>query len=179
MIGKIDEMNRKTTRLQKSKNLTEMMIFIPIITEQKTIKYTFPKYQECNIDGNSLQTNFGCIKQMQDIKVSLIGKNLMLDNVSTGKTLEVLFVSFVTNTSTQAQIQNFLKGEIRFMKKKYASFLLFLTLCMFSLFYFFPFSGFPAAECKIGENYMQTYLGYIEKMLEKSIYVRKKNDIRP
>ena len=141
MIGKIDEMNRKTTRLQKSKNLTEMMKFIPIITEQKTIKYTFPKYQECNIDGNSLQTNFGCIKQMQDIKVSLIGKNLMLDNVSTGKILEVLFVSSVTNT--QAQIQNFLKGEIRFMKKKYASFLLFLTLCMFSLFYFFSIFRIP------------------------------------
>ena len=53
-IGNIDELNRKSTRLQKAKNVTEMQKFIPVITEQKTMKeftqYTFPTFHECKIE---------------------------------------------------------------------------------------------------------------------------------
>ena len=38
MIGKMDEMDRKTTELQKSNNVTEMQKFRPVIREQKTLK---------------------------------------------------------------------------------------------------------------------------------------------
>ena len=54
MIEKIDEMNRKTTELQKSKNVMEMQKFRLVIRDQKSLKeftqYTFPTLHECEFD---------------------------------------------------------------------------------------------------------------------------------
>ena len=57
MIGKMDEMNTKTTELQKSKNVTEMQ---KVIRKQKMLReitlYTFLTFLECKLDENYLQT---------------------------------------------------------------------------------------------------------------------------
>ena len=63
-----------------------MQKFIPVITEQKTMKeftqYTFPTFNECKIDKNYMQTNFGFIEKMQEIKISLLGKRLTSESDS-------------------------------------------------------------------------------------------------
>eukprot|EP00105_Crassostrea_gigas_P046473 XP_019930621.1 PREDICTED: tripartite motif-containing protein 45 [Crassostrea gigas] len=46
LIGKLNEINRKTRKLQKSKNITEMQTFVPVIQKQETLsefsQYSFP-----------------------------------------------------------------------------------------------------------------------------------------
>nr|XP_022327345.1 uncharacterized protein LOC111126779 [Crassostrea virginica] len=137
MIGKIEEMNRKSATLKESKKLKEMMKFRSVISEQKMLK----EYNnEFKIDENDLQTNFECTERLKEIKVSLVGKDYMLDDDSTEKILEVLFVSSALDT--EAQIQKFLKGQIeekkeglmkRFLKKEIVISVFFI-LSMFSLF---------------------------------------------
>ncbi|XP_078327008.1 uncharacterized protein LOC111113340 [Crassostrea virginica] len=110
MIEKMDEMNRKSTRLQKAKNVTEMQKFIPVITKQKTMKeftqYTFPTFNECKIDENYLQTNFGLIEKMQEIKISLLGKRFTPDPGSGRKVLDVPSVSSIIDTGFPADEKN-------------------------------------------------------------------------
>nr|XP_022321637.1 E3 ubiquitin-protein ligase TRIM71-like [Crassostrea virginica] len=110
MIEKIDEMNKKSTRLQKAKNVTEMLKFIPVISEQKTMKefkqYTFPTFNEYKIDENYLQTNFGFIEKMQEIKISLLGKRFTPDPGSCRKVLEMPSVSSVIETGFPTSEKN-------------------------------------------------------------------------
>ena len=114
-IGKIDELNRKSTRLQKAKNVTEMQKFIPVITEQKTMKeftqYTFPTFHECKLDENYMQTNFGFIEKMQEIKISLLGKRFTPDPRSCRKVLEVPSVSSVIDTGFPAREESVRHGR--------------------------------------------------------------------
>eukprot|EP00105_Crassostrea_gigas_P001662 XP_011413917.1 PREDICTED: E3 ubiquitin-protein ligase TRIM36-like [Crassostrea gigas] len=53
-IGKVNEMNAKTTKLQKSKNVTELKTFVPVIEKQTNFsevsQYSFPKSFERKID---------------------------------------------------------------------------------------------------------------------------------
>nr|XP_034326321.1 uncharacterized protein LOC117689406 [Crassostrea gigas] len=64
MIGKVDEMNGKTVKLKKSKNVKEMQTFVPVIQKQKSLievsQYSFPKLYEYKIDEyleNKLKEN--------------------------------------------------------------------------------------------------------------------------
>ena len=72
MIGELDEINRKSLKLQKSENVTEMMKFIPLIESQKTMEnftqYTFPTFQGSIIGKNSIETYFGYIENIQESK---------------------------------------------------------------------------------------------------------------
>nr|XP_022321033.1 uncharacterized protein LOC111123167 [Crassostrea virginica] len=106
MIGKMDEMNRKTTVLQKSKNVTEMQKFRLVIKEQKTLRdftqYTFPTFLECKIDENYMKTYFGYIEKMQERKIPLLEKNVMPDPDSGRKVLEAPSVSSVIDTGFPA-----------------------------------------------------------------------------
>ena len=93
------------------------MKFSLIITEQKTIGYTLPKFHQFKIDVILRKLILDALK-MQDIKVSLLGINFIPDNDSKENILEVLYDSSVIDS--QAQIQNFFKGEgliKRFLKK--------------------------------------------------------------
>lgn len=66
---------------------------------------------------------------MQDIKVSLLGKNFIPDNDSREKILEILYVSSVIDS--QAQIQNFFQRrgiDKKIFEKKYVFSLLFMAL---------------------------------------------------
>eukprot|EP00105_Crassostrea_gigas_P021094 XP_011440106.1 PREDICTED: uncharacterized protein LOC105337176 [Crassostrea gigas] len=78
LIGKVDEMNGKTVKLQKSKNVKEMQSFVPVIQNRQTLnevsQYSFPTFYECKIDPNYLQTYFGYVEKMQ------VKKILLLDN---------------------------------------------------------------------------------------------------
>nr|XP_022326082.1 uncharacterized protein LOC111126017 [Crassostrea virginica]XP_022326083.1 uncharacterized protein LOC111126017 [Crassostrea virginica] len=102
ITGNIEEMDRKTTQLQKSENVMEMQKFIPVIREQKTMKeftqYTFPAFCECKIDENNLQTYFGYIEKMQERKISLLETKSIPDPDSGRKVLEVPSVSSVIDT---------------------------------------------------------------------------------
>uniref|UniRef100_K1QIG1 Uncharacterized protein n=1 Tax=Magallana gigas TaxID=29159 RepID=K1QIG1_MAGGI len=53
MIEKVNEMNGKTIRLRKSKNVSEMQTFVPVIQKQKSSsevsQYSFPKFYEYKI----------------------------------------------------------------------------------------------------------------------------------
>ena len=106
MIGKIDEMNTKTTELQKSKNVTEMQKFRPVIKKQKMLRdinqYTFPTFHKCKIDENNLQSYIGYIEKNQERKIPLLEKNVIPDPDSGGKVLEVPFVSSVIDTGFPA-----------------------------------------------------------------------------
>nr|XP_034326055.1 E3 ubiquitin-protein ligase TRIM71-like [Crassostrea gigas] len=48
MIGKVDEMNGKTMKLQKSKNVTEMQSFVPVIQKQERLNTRFPADENNN-----------------------------------------------------------------------------------------------------------------------------------
>ncbi|XP_065944026.1 E3 ubiquitin-protein ligase TRIM71 isoform X2 [Magallana gigas] len=54
MIGRVDDMNGKTEKLQKSKNVTKLQSFIQVIQSQKirseVSQYSFPKFYEYKID---------------------------------------------------------------------------------------------------------------------------------
>nr|XP_022321336.1 uncharacterized protein LOC111123346 [Crassostrea virginica] len=106
MIGKMDKINRKTTQLQKSKNVMEMQKFRPVIKKEKTMKeftqYTLPTFFEIKIDENYLQTYFGYIEKMQERKIPLLEKNVIPDPDSGRKVLEVPSVSSVIDTGFPA-----------------------------------------------------------------------------
>ncbi|XP_065945333.1 protein wech-like [Magallana gigas] len=64
MIRRVDDMNGKTVKLQKSKNVTEMQSFVPVIEKQESLsdvsQYSFPKLYEYKIDEyleNQLKEN--------------------------------------------------------------------------------------------------------------------------
>ena len=65
LIGTVDGMNKKSTKLQKSNNITEMQKYRTLIDEQlaekKIAQKTFPTFYECKIDEHFLQTYFGYI----------------------------------------------------------------------------------------------------------------------
>ena len=54
LIGTVDEMNKKSTKLQKSNNIIEMQKYRTVIDEQlaekKIAQNTFPTFYECKID---------------------------------------------------------------------------------------------------------------------------------
>ncbi|XP_022326079.1 uncharacterized protein LOC111126016 [Crassostrea virginica] len=106
ITGKYEEMDRKTTQLQKSENVMEMQKFRPVIREQKTMKeftqYTFPTFCECKIDENYLQTYFGYIEKMQERKISLLETKSIPDPDSGKKVLEAPSVSSIIDTGFPA-----------------------------------------------------------------------------
>ena len=106
MIEKIEDIIRKTTHLQKSKNVTDMQKFKPIIKEQKPIEeftqYTFPVFHGCKLDDKYLQNCFGYIDQMQGRKISLLKNISAPHTLSEEKLLEVPFVFFVIDTGFPA-----------------------------------------------------------------------------
>ncbi|XP_065944450.1 tripartite motif-containing protein 2 [Magallana gigas] len=64
MIGKVDEMNGKTIKLKKSKNVKDMQTFVPVIQNRKNLnevsQYSFPKLYEYKVDvylENKLKEN--------------------------------------------------------------------------------------------------------------------------
>nr|XP_034325620.1 E3 ubiquitin-protein ligase TRIM36 isoform X3 [Crassostrea gigas]XP_034325621.1 E3 ubiquitin-protein ligase TRIM36 isoform X3 [Crassostrea gigas] len=54
MVWKVNKINGKTRKLQKSKNVTEMQTFVPVIQKQESLsdvsQYSFPKSYEYKID---------------------------------------------------------------------------------------------------------------------------------
>nr|XP_022324329.1 uncharacterized protein LOC111125127 [Crassostrea virginica] len=106
LIRKMDEMNRKTTKLQKAKNVTEIQKFRLVIRKQKTMKeytqYTFPTFFEIKIDENHLETYFGYIERMKKINISLLGEKFIPDYDSGSKVVEMPSVSFVIDTGFPA-----------------------------------------------------------------------------
>ncbi|XP_011450922.3 E3 ubiquitin-protein ligase TRIM71 isoform X1 [Magallana gigas] len=54
MIRRVDDMNGKTTKLQKLKKVTELQSFVPVIQNQKILsevsQYSFPNFYEYKID---------------------------------------------------------------------------------------------------------------------------------
>ncbi|XP_065943369.1 E3 ubiquitin-protein ligase TRIM45-like [Magallana gigas] len=106
LIGTLNEINRKTRKLQKSKNITEMQTFVPVIQKQETLsefsQYSFPTLYECKIDENDVQTYFGYIDKMQERKTSLTEKNFKEIDFSVKTTLEVPTVSSVIDTGFPA-----------------------------------------------------------------------------
>ncbi|XP_078327089.1 uncharacterized protein LOC144623045 [Crassostrea virginica] len=107
VIEKIDKMNRKTTKLQNSKNITEMQKFRPVITEQNTLKeftqHTFPTFYKCKIDENYLQSYFGYIEKMHERKISLLTEKISIPDPDSGrKVLELPSVSSVIDTGFPA-----------------------------------------------------------------------------
>nr|XP_034325698.1 tripartite motif-containing protein 45-like isoform X2 [Crassostrea gigas] len=106
LIGKVNVMNGKTRKLQKSKNVTEMQTFIPVIGKQETLsefsQYSFPTFYECKIDKNYLQTYFGYIDKMQESKTSMMEKKLKEIDFSVRTILEIPTVTSVIDTGFPA-----------------------------------------------------------------------------
>ncbi|XP_011442633.3 uncharacterized protein [Magallana gigas] len=110
LIGKVDEMNVKTTKLQKSKNVTEMQTFLPVIEKQETLseytQYLFPTFYECKIDANYLQTYFGYVDKMQEKKTSLMENDFKENDLPGRRILEVPTVTSVIDTGFPANEEN-------------------------------------------------------------------------
>ncbi|XP_078323187.1 uncharacterized protein LOC111109841 [Crassostrea virginica] len=110
VIGKIDEMNRKSQKLQNSKNVTEMQKFRPVITVQNTLKeftnYTFPTFNKCEIDQNYLQNYFGYIEKMHERKILLLKEKIYKPHPNSDrKILEAPSVSSVIDTGFPASVK--------------------------------------------------------------------------
>ncbi|XP_078327084.1 uncharacterized protein LOC111122792 isoform X2 [Crassostrea virginica] len=111
VIGKIDEMNKKSKKLQKSKNVTEMEKFRPVITEQNILKeftqYTFPTFNKCEIDENYLQNYFGYIEKKHERKINLLREKIYKPHPNSDrKILEAPSVSSVIDTGFPASMNN-------------------------------------------------------------------------
>ncbi|XP_052697508.1 uncharacterized protein LOC128175721 [Crassostrea angulata] len=106
MIGKVDEMNGKTVKLKKSKNVKEMQIFVPVIQNHQNLnefsQYSFPSFYECKIDPNYLQTYFGYVEKLQEKKTSLLEKNFKENDLSGRRILKVPTLTSVINTGFPA-----------------------------------------------------------------------------
>ncbi|XP_078323191.1 uncharacterized protein LOC144622396 [Crassostrea virginica] len=108
MIGKIDEMNRKSTKLLHSKNVTEMQKFRPVISKQNTLKeftqYTFPTFYKCEIDEHYRQNYFGYIEKMHKRQISFFKEKISIPDPDSGrKLLEAPSVSSVIDTEFPAR----------------------------------------------------------------------------
>uniref|UniRef100_A0A8W8I213 B box-type domain-containing protein n=9 Tax=Magallana gigas TaxID=29159 RepID=A0A8W8I213_MAGGI len=106
MIGKVNEMNGKTIKLQKSKNVKEMQTFVPVIQNRKNLnevsQYSFPTFYECKIDPNYLQTYFGFVEKMQVKKTSLLENEFKDNDLPGRRILEVPTVTSVIDTGFPA-----------------------------------------------------------------------------
>eukprot|EP00105_Crassostrea_gigas_P031329 XP_011454001.1 PREDICTED: uncharacterized protein LOC105346916 [Crassostrea gigas] len=106
LIEKVNEMNGKTIKLQKSKNVTEIQTFIPVIEKQETLsefsQYSLPTFFECKIDEHYLQTYFGYIDKMQERKTSLIEKKFKETDFLVRGILAVPMVTSVIDTGFPA-----------------------------------------------------------------------------
>nr|XP_019926568.2 uncharacterized protein LOC105337167 isoform X2 [Crassostrea gigas]XP_034327027.1 uncharacterized protein LOC105337167 isoform X2 [Crassostrea gigas] len=110
MIGKVDEMNGKTIRLKKSKNVKEMQTFVPVIQNRKILnefsQHSFPSFYECKIDPNYLQSYFGYVEKMQENKTSLLENEFKERELSGRRMLDVPTVTSVIDTGFPADEYN-------------------------------------------------------------------------
>ncbi|XP_052697510.1 uncharacterized protein LOC128175723 [Crassostrea angulata] len=106
MVGKVDEMNGKTVKLKKSKNVKEMQTFVPVIQNHQNLnefsQYSFPSFHECKIDPNYLQTYFGYVEKMQEKKTSLSEYEFKERELAGRRILEVPTVTSVIETKFPA-----------------------------------------------------------------------------
>uniref|UniRef100_K1QCM6 Uncharacterized protein n=1 Tax=Magallana gigas TaxID=29159 RepID=K1QCM6_MAGGI len=106
MIGKVNEMNGKTVKLKKSKNVKEMQTFVSVIQNQKNLnefsQYSFPSFYECKINPNYLQTYFGYVEKMQEKKTSLLENEFKERELPGRRILEVPTVTSVIDTGFPA-----------------------------------------------------------------------------
>ena len=102
MIGKINEICKKATKLQKANDIKEMQAFWSILKEKETIQeirpYTFPSFTECQIDENYLQTYFGYIEKTPERNVEVTERKLDCDVATDKKILEVPLVSCIIDS---------------------------------------------------------------------------------
>ncbi|XP_078327225.1 uncharacterized protein LOC144617672 [Crassostrea virginica] len=102
MIGKINEICKKATKLQKANDIKEMQAFWSILKEKETIQeirpYTFPSFAECQIDENYLQTYFGYIEKIPEQNVVLTERKLEYDVITDKRILQVPTVSCVIDS---------------------------------------------------------------------------------
>ncbi|XP_052697509.1 uncharacterized protein LOC128175722 [Crassostrea angulata] len=107
VIRKVDEMNGKTVKLKKSKNVKKMQTFVPVIQNQKILnevsQYSFPTFYECKIDPNYLQTYFGYVEKMQEKKTSLLENEFKERELSGRRMLEVPKITSIINTKFPAE----------------------------------------------------------------------------
>ncbi|XP_065944286.1 uncharacterized protein [Magallana gigas] len=106
IIGKLDEINGKAIKLQKSKNVTEMQTFVPVIQEQKNLsdfsQFLFPNFYKCDIDKNYLQTSFGFVEKMQEKKIFLFEHQFKEKELSRRTILDVPTVTSIIDTGFPA-----------------------------------------------------------------------------
>ncbi|XP_052689816.1 uncharacterized protein LOC128167888 [Crassostrea angulata] len=105
-IRKLDEVNGKALKYQKSKNVTDMQTFIPAIQKQETLiefsQYSFPTFCECEIDANDLQFYFGYVEKLQEKKISLNEKKSKEIEFFGKKILKIPTVASVVDTEFPA-----------------------------------------------------------------------------
>nr|XP_034304614.1 uncharacterized protein LOC105321083 [Crassostrea gigas] len=92
MIKDLDEIDRKATSLQKSHDGKGMQTFIPLVEKHEALteftQYFFPTFYECKIDALLVQTYFGYIDKMQEMKTPLTEKKLKVNELSKITVLE-------------------------------------------------------------------------------------------
>nr|XP_011440098.1 uncharacterized protein LOC105337168 [Crassostrea gigas] len=110
MIGKVNEINGKTVKLKKSKNVKEMQTFVPVIQNHQNLnefsQYSFPSFYECKIDPNYLQTYFGYVEKMQEKKTSLLEDEFKERELPGRRILEVPTVNSVIDSGFPANKKN-------------------------------------------------------------------------
>jgi hypothetical protein len=76
IVGKIDEINTKTTELNGTQDIEEMKKLISRIENEETpseiTQYSFPVFCEAKVDENYLKSYFGYIEHLQERKVPLV-----------------------------------------------------------------------------------------------------------
>ncbi|XP_052697512.1 uncharacterized protein LOC128175725 [Crassostrea angulata] len=110
LIGKLDEMNGKTVKLKKSKNIKEMQTFVPVIQNQKNLnefsQYSLPTFYEGKIDSNNLHTYFGYVEKMQEKKTIILEDEFKQRELPGRRILEVPTVTSVIDSGFPANEEN-------------------------------------------------------------------------
>lgn len=104
-IREIDDLNKISTKLQKSHNVKEMQKLILLFEKQETpieySQYSFKTFPEYPINTTYLQTHFGCATILQEKKISLLGRKEE-NELLCRKTLEVPTVTFIIDSGFPA-----------------------------------------------------------------------------
>uniref|UniRef100_K1PN90 Tripartite motif-containing protein 2 n=1 Tax=Magallana gigas TaxID=29159 RepID=K1PN90_MAGGI len=106
LIKNLDQLNTKATSLQKSHDVKEMLTFIQMIEKQEVLteltQVSFPKFCVCKSEENILQTRFGYVEKLSEIKINFLEKKFRKNQLFQKRFLEIPLVTSVIDTGFPA-----------------------------------------------------------------------------
>ncbi|XP_052676416.1 uncharacterized protein LOC128157819 [Crassostrea angulata] len=106
ILKNLDQLNRKATSLQKSHDVKEMLTFIQMIEKQQVLtdltQVSFPKFCVCKSEENILQTCFGYVEKLSEIKINFLEKKFRKNQLLQKRLLDVPLLTGIIDTGFPA-----------------------------------------------------------------------------